>query len=95
MQVKRLEYQRFRNLKDGAFEPCGGVNVITGENAQGKTNLLEAVWLFTGGKSFRQAKDRELVGFDAEDSSLTRDFFAQNRDQHAFIDIKQRRTVKH
>lgn len=94
MQVKRLEYQRFRNLKDGAFEPCGGVNVITGENAQGKTNLLEAVWLFTGGKSFRQAKDRELVGFDAEDSRLTLDFFAQNRDQQAIIDIKQRRTAK-
>ena len=94
MQVKRLSYQQFRNLQDGTFEPYEGVNVITGENAQGKTNLLEAVWLFTGGKSFRQAKDRELVAFNAENSRLTLDFFAANRDQQAVIDIKQRRTAQ-
>ncbi len=93
MQVKRLVYQRFRNLTDGVFEPYEGVNVITGENAQGKTNLLEAVWLFTGGKSFRGAKDRELVAFDAEDSRLTLDFFAADREQQAVIDIKGRRTA--
>ncbi|MBQ3259403.1 MAG: DNA replication/repair protein RecF [Clostridia bacterium] len=93
MQVKRLVYQRFRNLVDGVFEPYEGVNVITGENAQGKTNLLEAVWLFTGGKSFRGAKDRELVAFDAEDSRLTLDFLAAGRDQQAVIDVKQRRTA--
>ena len=39
------------------------MNVIYGRNAQGKTNLLEAVWLFTGGRSFRGARDGELVAF--------------------------------
>ena len=91
MQVTRLEYEGFRNLQDGVFEPCAGVNVITGENAQGKTNLLEAVWLFTGAKSFRQSKDKELVAFGSEQSRLRMEFSAGGRQQCAQIDIHGRR----
>lgn len=94
MQVTRLTFERFRNLKDGEFAPCSGVNVITGENAQGKTNLLEAIWLFTGGRSFRMAKDKELVAFDREDSRLQMDFEAGNRQQTAAITIKGRRSAE-
>ncbi len=93
MRVKRLCYTGFRNLQDGCFTPCSGVNVITGENAQGKTNLLEALWLFTGGRSFRQAKDKDLVGFEKEESRLTMEFFAGGRDQVAEIGIKGRRAA--
>ena len=46
MMVHRLATQQFRNLQDGELFPCEGVNVIYGDNAQGKTNLLEALWLF-------------------------------------------------
>ena len=60
MVVTRLGCQNFRNLRDGELFPCPGVNVIYGGNAQGKTNLLEGLWLFTGGHSFRGAKDTEL-----------------------------------
>ena len=48
MVVTRLGCQNFRNLRDGELFPCPGVNVIYGGNAQGKTNLLEGLWLFTG-----------------------------------------------
>ena len=91
MQVTRLEYEGFRNLKNGVFEPCEGVNVIAGENAQGKTNLLEAIWLFTGSKSFRQAKDKEMIAFDGEHSRLHMEFSAGGRQQTAQIDIHGRR----
>ncbi len=94
MQVTRLTFEKFRNLQDGEFVPCNGVNVITGENAQGKTNLLEAIWLFTGGKSFRQAKDKEMVAFDGEESRLALTFTAGGREQTAAIDIKQRRVAR-
>lgn len=94
MQVSRLSYSGFRNLKNGEFTPCAGVNVITGENAQGKTNLLEAIWLFTGGKSFRQAKDKELVAFEQEQGRLELDFFAAGRQQQAIIDIDGRRKAR-
>ena len=65
MKIKSLKIKGFRNLEEINFEPCENVNVIYGENAQGKTNLIEAVWLFTGAKSFRGAKDSELKGFNS------------------------------
>ena len=61
MRVLSLTARSFRNLGELRFEPHEGLNVVYGENAQGKTNLLEAMWLFTGGRSFRGAKDSELV----------------------------------
>lgn len=91
MQVSRLSFEGFRNLKTGCFEPDPGVNVIVGENAQGKTNLLEAIWLFTGTKSFRSAKDSELIGFDCEQSRLEMVFDAAGREQQAEITIQNRR----
>ena len=93
MQVTRLTFDCFRNLKAGEWEPYSGVNVILGENAQGKTNLLEAVWLFTGGKSYRGAKDSELTAFGAEKSRLTMNFIADGREQDAEITIKTRRSA--
>ena len=93
MQVSRLTFEGFRNLKIGCFEPNSGVNVIVGENAQGKTNLLEAIWLFTGTKSFRSAKDSDLVGFDCEKSRLEMLFTAEGREQQAEITIENRRVA--
>lgn len=63
MRVRAVLLQNYRNLKNCAVEPSAGVNVICGDNAQGKTNFLESMWIFTGGRSFRGAKDRELVAF--------------------------------
>ena len=53
MIVRRIALNGWRNYAFAAAEFSPGTNVITGENAQGKTNLLEAVYLLTGGKSFR------------------------------------------
>ena len=91
MYITRLATQNFRNLLDGEHFPCQGVNVIYGGNAQGKTNLLEALWLFTGGHSFRGAKDAELPRLSAEKSvaraALTLDFFTEGRPQTATLHI--------
>ncbi|MCI8553533.1 MAG: DNA replication/repair protein RecF [Clostridiales bacterium] len=91
MMVQRLGWDGFRNLKVGELEPSPGVNILFGDNAQGKTNLLESLWLFTGGKSFRGAKDTEMVGFDREQASLFLTFTAQEREQEAEIQIEKRR----
>ena len=71
----------------------GDTNIIWGENAQGKTNLLEAIYLFSGAKSFRGAKDKELVKFDCDYAKMKLDFFANGREQTAEISIKDRKTV--
>ena len=59
--VKKLKLENFRNIKSCDVEFCDGINVITGENGQGKTNLIEALWLLTGAKSFRGSKDKDLI----------------------------------
>lgn len=80
-----MKFENFRNLKKACFEPCEGVNVIYGDNAQGKTNILEAVWLFGGGHSFRGAKESELINFESASASIEMDFIAQGYEQNAKI----------
>ncbi len=97
MYIQRLGTQRFRNLADTELFPCRGVNVIYGDNAQGKTNLLEALWLFTGGHSFRGAKDSELPRLDPETganesfAALALDFYGEEREQKALLRIENGR----
>ena len=64
MKVIALKFENYRNLKDNIITPCDGVNIIYGDNAQGKTNLLEALWFFCGGHSFRGSKDSEIINWD-------------------------------
>lgn len=88
MKVNRLGFRNYRNLKENELVPGPDVNVIYGDNAQGKTNLLEAVWLFTGGRSFRGAKDQELIAFsEPSGACLMLDFEAEEREQTAKITI--------
>lgn len=89
MIVKKLKFENFRNLSNGEIIPCDKVNVIYGDNAQGKTNLLEAIWLFCGGHSFRGAKENELIHFENNYFRLMMDFYSQDRDQNAEITFSQ------
>ena len=88
MKVLELRASGFRNLETLRFSPCGGLNAVTGENAQGKTNLLEAMWLFTGGRSFRGARDQELVRAGAQEACLSLTFFSGGREQRAELTLR-------
>lgn len=92
MTVQRLECLRFRNLKDVVLEPCDGINVIFGNNAQGKTNLLESIWLFTGCRSFRSSSESELINFNAKKAKLSLDFFGSGREQSILLEIEKGRS---
>ena len=89
MIVKKLRFENFRNLTNNEIIPCEKVNVIYGDNAQGKTNLLEAIWLFCGGHSFRGSKENELIHFEDSFFKLTMDFYSCDRDQSAEIAFSQ------
>ena len=91
MTVEKLALTGFRNLTDLTFVPDKSVNIIYGENAQGKTNLLESIWLFSGLKSFRGAKDTELVGFGKDFARMEMEFFASNREQKAVLTVQNSR----
>ena len=58
MNIDRISLNGFRNYAYQWADFSPGINVITGENAQGKTNLLEAVYLLSCGRSFRTRYDR-------------------------------------
>jgi len=81
MRVDKIALQGFRNYEFAAVDLSPGTNVITGQNAQGKTNLLEAVYMLSGGKSFRSRFDRELVGFEYSDAEILADVFSHEREQ--------------
>lgn len=65
MKCKEIEFTFFRNIEGEKIEFKDGINVIYGENAQGKTNILEGIYLFARGKSFRAFKDKELINFNS------------------------------
>ena len=72
----------FRNIASAAVQFEKGVNVLYGNNAQGKTNLLEAIYFAAIGKSFRGQHSPEVIRFGAEYASLSMDFTAGGREQN-------------
>ena len=80
MRVDRLTLDGFRNYRCQALELDESCNVIYGENAQGKTNLLEAVVYLSCGRSPRAHGDRELIGFERQDASVTGHIFSRERE---------------
>ncbi len=85
MYVTGLQFKNYRNLNDGIIEPSKNINVIYGNNAQGKTNILESLWLFCGGHSFRGAKENEFIKFGENFSRIKVKFYSQGREQEAEI----------
>ena len=96
MLIQNLTLSDFRNIHALTLEPSPGVNVITGENAQGKTNLLESICYLSLISSFRAAKDAELIRFGAESATIAADAFTQERLRHIQITIPRtgRRSIQ-
>ena len=81
MILKELELRNFRNYENAKLECAPGVNLIVGNNAQGKTNLLEAISYLGRGRSFRAQKTAEMVRFGADFGEVSGKVFSQERDQ--------------
>lgn len=92
MYVKELRLNRFRNYSNETFTFCPGTNIIYGNNAQGKTNALEAVYMFSIGKSFRTQQDRELIHFDENMTKI--DIVFDNAQRENTIEITVRKDKK-
>lgn len=96
MIVKSLSVANFRNYKQEKINFSENTNVIYGNNAQGKTNLLEAVYLFSHGKSHRAKSDSELVGFGQDFARLTLEFADKDREYRAafYLEANGKKRVK-
>ena len=85
MKILELKMEGYRNLEKSKLVFNPGINFIYGKNAQGKTNLIEAVWMFTGARSFRGTKDLNLVNFEKENARIEGKFFFEKRDQEISV----------
>lgn len=105
MRIDRLVLHDFRNIRDASIEPHERFNVIYGDNAQGKTNLLEAVYLLGTLRSFKSATNAELVRWGGEEAAVrgvvvrretTRDIRINIRPQgrSVFVDGKRPRRLQ-
>lgn len=91
MFVKKLKLSSFRNYKSEEFDFLPATNILYGNNAQGKTNALEALYLFSIGKSFRTQQDRELINFDESFTRLCVEFDDKSRTNEIEIVIRRDR----
>ncbi len=78
MRATRLQLTNFRNYQRADVSPCPGITVFHGQNAQGKTALLEAIYLCCTGRSHRTSRDRELLRWDEPKSGITLDVLRQD-----------------
>ena len=92
MNIKKLTLQNFRNYKNQEITFGKNVNVIYGDNAQGKTNIIEAIFLSSMGKSFRTNKDNELIYFDERISKIKIEFEKKDRTGSIETQIEEKKT---
>ncbi|MGE5676506.1 MAG: DNA replication/repair protein RecF [Pseudomonadota bacterium] len=92
MYIKRVGLKNFRNYQSLDIEMGEGVNIFYGQNAQGKTNIMEAVYMASTGKSHRTQKDSELIRWNEEDARVKIDFYKENDEKS--IDIYLNKNTK-
>lgn len=87
MYLKRLELTNFRNYSRQIIEPDKFFNIFSGSNAQGKTNILESVFLSCTGKSFRTAKEAEIINWHKEFSYINCQFETKSRQVEVRVEL--------
>lgn len=93
MKVRRLALSHYRNIEGISLRPSARVNLIYGDNGQGKTNLLESLWMLTGQKSFRTSRDGDLVAFGQAAASIRAGVFAGGRSQEIHMKLDPKRSA--
>ena len=71
MYIKSIQLTGYRNYKNSIVYFDKGTNILYGDNAQGKTNVLEAIFMCATTKSHKGAKDKEVIGFDEDEAHIT------------------------
>lgn len=70
MFIKTLNLNNYRNYSDACINFSEGINILYGDNAQGKTNILEAIYMLATTKSHRGNKDKEIINFECDESHI-------------------------
>ena len=81
MFINKVKLENFRNYEKQEIELNKDINIIYGNNAQGKTNILESIFLCSMGKSFRAKKDKELIKFGKEQTIAEVQYKKEDRER--------------
>lgn len=81
MILTQLSVNGFKNLQEVQIQPHPNYNLILGENAQGKTNLIESIWILTGCRSFRGTKEKDYLAFEGKNLQIEAKFQDTRREQ--------------
>ena len=93
MYIKKIKLQNFRNYEQLELDLNKNINIIYGENAQGKTNIIESIFLCAFGKSFRTSKEKEMIKFNEEKSLVEAFYQKKDRDGKIKIELGNKKQI--
>ena len=93
MWIKNIKIKNFRNYNEEEINLEKNINIFYGENAQGKTNIIEAIFLCSLGKSFRAKKDSEMIKLNEEKSIIEIEFKKSDRDGKIKIELGNKKEI--
>ena len=96
MYIKRIELENYRNYKKQTISLINGINLFVGENAHGKTNIIESVYVCALGKSYRTVKDVELIKIGEKYARVIIQYDKNGVDNNIeyFIDSENKKCIK-
>ena len=96
MKINSIHLTNFRNYTNSIIKLTDGVNFILGQNAQGKTNLLESIYLCAISKSPKTSKEKQMINFDAEFAKVFLDFntIAGNKNIEIILNNSNKKIIK-
>ena len=93
MWIKKIKINNFRNYKQEEIQLKENINLFYGENAQGKTNVIEAIFLGSMGKSFRTKKDKEMIRINQEKAEIEIEYQKVDREGKVKIEIADKKNI--
>jgi DNA replication and repair protein RecF len=95
MYIKKLKLTNFRNYKKQKIELEKNINIFYGDNAQGKTNIIESIYISSIGKSFRTKKDNELINIENDENNamIELEFEKSDRNGNIKIEINEKKNI--
>ena len=93
MWINNIKLTNFRNYNKKEIELYENINVFYGENAQGKTNIIESIFLSSIGKSFRTNKEKELINFNEQKALIEIDYEKSDRNGNIKIEIGEKKQI--
>ena len=94
MYINKIKLQNFRNYKSQEIDLNKNINIFYGNNAQGKTNILEAIFLCAFGKSFRTSKEKELICLEEENLTVDICYEKSDRTGKIKVGIRQKKQIE-